>query len=88
MNDTVLPNTWAANLWRSLRDGGIWGLPRSGLVYTKDEAAKRMVLTMRVPWFAGLSASPEVLREAQDHDHAGVRDMFAAIGIDVVEEEG
>lgn len=77
---------FARGLWDMLTDGGVWGVPRSGLMYQKDEAGSRFILVARMPWFEGLSCTDVELRESQDFDHAGITTMFALIGVKVVEE--
>ena len=73
------------NLWAKLRDGGVWGVPRSGLVYMKDEAEKRLVLIARMP-AEETNLTPEQLKADQDWDHERITSMFAAIGIEVIED--
>ena len=88
LNETIdrTSREFAQNLWEMLNDGGLWAIPRVGLTYRKDLAGKRMVLFHRMPWFEGLSVSPEELAYRQDVDAQGVREMFFTIGIDVEEE--
>jgi hypothetical protein len=78
---------WASNLWNMISDGGIWGVPRCGLMYRKEEAAMQLVLFARMPWEEDMPGTPEALLSYQDQDHAGIRDMFAAIGVEVVVAE-
>ena len=77
---------FAVELWDMLADGGVWGVPRCGLIYTKDEKQNTMRLTARAPWFSELSCTPEELREAQDADHEDIRAMFSMIAIEVVDD--
>ena len=77
---------WGQNLWNSLEDGGVWGIPRCGLIYQKDEPEKRLVLIARMPWFEELSVNEAELRARQDEDHEGVTKMMYAIGIEVTED--
>jgi IMP dehydrogenase/GMP reductase len=74
---------WARMHWAMLAEGGIWGLPRSGLTFRKLDG--RLVLLDRMPWSEGMPLSQEELREYQDDDFAGVRLMYAQLGIEVVE---
>ena len=76
---------WGRELWASLADGGVWGVPRCGLIYQKDEPEKRLVLVQRMPWFAELSVTAEELRERQDYDHQRITQMMYAVGIEVIE---
>lgn len=73
------------NLWRMLLDGGHWGVPRSGLMYRKDEAAMQLVLFHRLPWEAEMPMTPEQLREQQDSDHAMNVEMFGMVGVTVID---
>ena len=73
------------NTWRWLNDGGCWAVPRSGLMYRKDEAAMQLVLYARVPWDAEMPMTPAQLLEQQDSDHAMNVEMFGMAGITVVD---
>jgi len=78
-----MTETWARNMWAMLKDGGVWGVPRSGLMYRKEDG--RLVLYTRMPWFTGLSVTPEILAERQDEDHAGIVALFKDIGVEVID---
>lgn len=77
---------FAQSLWDRITDGGVWAVPRTGLLYTKDEATNQMRLMMRMPWFPGLSVNANELAYHQDIDHQGVREMFFTIGVEVTDE--
>jgi hypothetical protein len=82
---------WGYDLFHSLADGGVWGVPRSGLVFQRRGEA--LALTERMPYLPEIAeaaaegrdvpASAAELREYQDHDFAVIRDYFAAAGIEV-----
>lgn len=36
--------SWCRNLVASLRDGGVWAIPRSGLVFRLDKGSKTLSL--------------------------------------------
>lgn len=74
---------FAHSLWAMLAEGGVWGVPRSGLMYRKQDG--QLVLYARMPHDPSLPLTPEELCEQQDADHAGISEMFRAIGIEVVE---
>lgn len=74
------------SLWRMLGDGGTWGIPRSGLVYRKDQGNARLVLTARMPWEEGMPISEEQLREQQNADHQGIELMMSVVGVTVDDE--
>lgn len=62
---------WCRNLVDAIRDGGVWGIPRSGLVFRIDHKNKQLVLTSG--------------READD-DFLATQHVFSYIGWDVVAE--
>lgn len=35
---------WCRNLVATVKDGGVWGIPRSGLVFQIDKKAKQLTL--------------------------------------------
>jgi hypothetical protein len=45
-DDTPPPDVlnWCANLVRTIKDGGVWGIPRSKTTFRLDKANKRLVL--------------------------------------------
>jgi len=77
---------WASNVWGMLTDGGVWGVPRCGLMYRKEEEAKRLVLYARMPWEEGMPMTREELIEFQTDDHEGIVRMFGSIGVEVVDD--
>lgn len=77
---------FATLTWNMLVDGGTWAVPRSGLIYRKDETNARLVLYARMPWDPELPWTPAQLHEQQNSEHAGIREGFAAIGVEVTDE--
>lgn len=77
---------FARGVWNMLKDGGIWGVPRCGLVYRKREGEKKLVLVDRMPWSEEMPIAEAELREFQDDDHKGIEAIFSVIGVEVVEE--
>lgn len=77
---------FASQLWGSLTDGGIWGIPRCGLVYVKEAQERRLVLIQRMPWQEDMPCTAEELRESQDFDHERITAMMNAIGVEVIED--
>ena len=75
---------FASNLWAMLTDGGVWGVPRCGIVLTKNEQAKTMTVTARMPWHPEMPCTPEQLVAMRDEDIEGVTTMFASIGVIVM----
>lgn len=83
---------WCQVHFALMADGGIWGVPRSGLTFTKR--GDKLVLTERMP-FAVLEEAdaialgkdvpdtPEKLRAYQDADYETIREQFHLAGIEV-----
>lgn len=63
---------WCRNLVRILKDGGVWGIPRSGVTFKVDKQNQRLVL---------------VVGTAKDDDFLATKRVFKQIGWDVVAEE-
>lgn len=74
---------WAQGLWDMIAEGGVWGVPRCGLMFRKQQG--KLVLTERMPWEEGMPLTAEDLREAQDWDVKGITETFAGIGVEVVD---
>lgn len=87
-------DAWCRQHFAMMREGGIWGVPRSGLVFVKR--AGELVLTGRMPWSDELATAAKAgwdvpadaasLREFQDEDLAGIRERFGRVGVEVREE--
>lgn len=74
---------WSANVFRMITDGGVWGVPRSGLMFTKR--GKTLVLTMRMPHDPGMPCSADELAEQQQNDYEGIKRHMEAAGV-IVED--
>ena len=72
---------WCRNLFESLNDNGIWGLPACGLVFRKVGA--ELVLIDRLPHNAAMPMTPEELRQYQESEYENNRQHFEAAGIKV-----
>ena len=44
---------WCLQMWRMLRDGGTWAVPRSGLIFQKRSG--KLVLIQALPWMPGMA---------------------------------
>jgi hypothetical protein len=67
---------WCLDLFKSMKDGGIWGIPRSGLVFQRRGDDKLVLI----------SAMPVVdprLVEQQESDFEQTRIEFGLAGIEV-----
>jgi hypothetical protein len=72
---------WSQNVFRMITDGGVWGVPRSGLMFTKR--GDKLVLTARMPHMAGMPCSAAELAEQQQDDYEGIKRHMEAAGITV-----
>jgi hypothetical protein len=72
---------WCKAQFRMLADGGVWAIPRSGVVFQRrgDELHLHEVM----PWSAGMPISAAQLKEQQDGEFEAVRIHFEAAGIQV-----
>ena len=77
---------WCRQLWESIRDGGVWAIPRTGLIFQKRVNPKQLVLTMRMPHDPAMECSAEELREQQDSDLRATREHFSLLDIRVTDE--
>jgi hypothetical protein len=72
---------FASMLWEVLNEGGVWAVPRSGLVFRKEGGV--FILQDRMPWIEGMPFGPDEWNEWQQEEIEGVTTMFASIGITV-----
>lgn len=63
---------WCRNLIRVLQDGGVWGIPRSQIVFRVDKGAQKLIL---------------VIGETDDPDFIATKKVFKHIGWSVVGKE-
>lgn len=70
--DTSLHQDWCKALVSSIRHGGRWGIPRSGLVFEIDHVNKRLVL---------------VHGDSESEDYQETRRQFAGIAWEVSKNE-
>ena len=84
----VLPSevAWSRNLWAQLRDRGVWGVPRSGLVFQKREAERVFAVTARMPHDPAMPCTAAELDEQQREEVVAIGRRFEPLGIAVVDE--
>ena len=77
---------WCRAQHAMLREGGVWAVPRSGMIFTKR--GDRFVLTLEMPWLPEMEGTITVaeLREQQNAEYESIREHFAVAGIEVVKE--
>jgi len=82
---------WSLNHFAMLREGGVWAVPRSGLLFRKEGNA--LILIARMPYTSEMAqaaadghdvpASEADLRAYQDTDYACIDKNFEGAGITV-----
>lgn len=84
---TVKPEhiEWSRQMFKTLSEGGKWGVPRSGLIFTKQGNA--LVLTDVMPHDPAMPITPEQLVDQQDRDFKIITEHFGAAGVDVQKGE-
>ena len=70
---------WSRGLFRSMREGGIWAVPRSGLIFTRQ--GDTLVLTVRMPYDAALPFSEDLLIAMQRSDFEAIAQHMRAAGV-------
>lgn len=72
---------WSRMQFTMLADGGVWAIPRSGIVFQRrgDELHLHEVM----PWSADMPISEAQLKEQQDDEFEAVKTHFEAAGIPV-----
>lgn len=87
---------WCRTHYATMNEGGVWAVPRSGLVFCKRNGG--LVLVTRMPWSEELAqaaadgldvpASEQALHAYQDADYELIRSRFAAADIPVTRADG
>ena len=74
---------WSRQHFDMMKEGGTWGVPRSGLLFNKS--GKTLLLTARMPHDPAMPISPEQLAEQQQADFDIIKQNFGAAGIAVID---
>jgi hypothetical protein len=82
-NFTKYDIAWCRQMFRSLNVGGVWCVPRSGLVFVKGPEPLVMKLQEKMPWAEGMPLDAEELREFQRDDFNVIKFAFKQAGIEV-----
>jgi hypothetical protein len=72
---------WSRDLFDRLNERGIWGVPRSGLMFQKQGDA--LVLVEQMPWEDTMPVTAIELRRIQKDDYDAIALRFRAAGIRV-----
>jgi hypothetical protein len=75
---------WCQFLWDSLEEGGTWSIPRTGLIFRKQNGRLRMIASM--PYHPDMQMSMQELLEYQDGDFDSTKEQFGKIGVEVVRD--
>ena len=80
---------WSRNHFRILNEGGVWGIPRSGLMFRKQDG--KLVCFLRMPHQPEMlehdpPITPEQVKEQQDRDFDDVKTSFGLAGITVEDQ--
>lgn len=74
---------WSRQMFRTLAEGGKWGIPRSGILFTKR--GDRLEATDVMPHDPNMPITPLRLKRQQRHEFLNVKRHFEAAGITVVD---
>jgi len=79
-------DTWCRQLWDSLSEGGRWGIPRSGLIFARQN--DQLVLVAEMPHVPQMPITAAQLKEQQDSDFNGTVEHFGRVGVKVIRQTG
>ena len=82
MNDNEV--NWSKRTFAMMTDGGTWGVPRSGLIFTRR--GKALVLTTRMPYDPAMPCTAEQLSEQQQNDYDAIAKRMVAAGVEMRDE--
>lgn len=75
---------WCKQMFAMLAPNGVWGVPRSGLVFKKTNTTPpRLMLWQLMPFDPAMPVTPEQLLEQQESDFDAIKQAFTAAGIQV-----
>lgn len=74
---------WCRRTFKALAVGGVWMVPRSGLVFQKADEALVFVLQAVMPHTRDMPLDAEELREFQHDDFNVIKYAFGQAGIEV-----
>jgi len=72
---------WSRRQFAMMKDGGIWGIPRSGMIFQRQ--GDELVLINRMPHMEEMPVTPAQLDQQQQADFDVVKAHFEAAGIPV-----
>lgn len=75
---------WCRQTFDMMAEGGVWGIPRSGLVFQR--IGDKLVLKDAMPWSAEMPITADELEAMQLREFEETKEHFAAAGITVEEK--
>jgi hypothetical protein len=81
MNEQEYYTFWSKMMFVSLHEGGVWGVPRSGLIFQK--ARNKLVLIDLMPHDEGMPITADELLVQQWEDFKQIREEFAKADVRV-----
>jgi len=77
---------WCRQTFARIAPGGVWGIPRSGLIFQKT-GEQQLTLIDQMPWTDGMPISPAQLLTQQEREFNLNKEHFAAAGIEVIKKD-
>lgn len=75
---------WSKRQFEMLKDQGVWGVPRSGLMFQRR--GEELWLLCRMPWVDEMPCTAAQLQEQQDGEYQSIKRHMEAAGITVKEQ--
>ena len=72
---------WSRNHFRTMSDGGVWAVPRCGIIFVRR--GDSLVLTARMPYDPTMPISAAELDQQQRSNFESIKEHFEAAGIKV-----
>jgi len=87
MTNTQEDVLWCNRTFKSLALGGVWAVPRSGLIFMKKKIQPpTLELVEHMKYQSEIPMKPDEWREFQKEDLAKIQEVFAEAGITVTGE--
>jgi hypothetical protein len=77
---------WCAGIFGMLADGGMWGVPRSGLAFQRQGDGLHLISKM--PYAPELGGTPSEWAEYQEDDFQEIKRRFDKAGIAMEDKTG
>lgn len=83
---SLLPEhvAWCRRQVDMIRVGGVWGIPRSGLIFTRT-GENELTLTARMPWMPEMPVTREQLAQQQQEEYDETAEHMQAAGITIID---